>query len=181
MGSVPGVGSESGMHIQPFVPGRNSTILPEANLNSLTWMPVDQRAFYRRRVVALATAVAMGLFAAPWLGVMWGVVVTAALAVLGLIHGHLYVASLGWARTDRVIAFKSGWLRRSLVIVPLAKIQAVELVESPFDRRHQMASLSVDTAGAGAHSVDIPYLSRSVADESRMTLAHEAAATVFRW
>ena len=65
--------------------------------------------------------------------------------------------------------------------MPLTKIQAVELDESPFDRRHQMASLAVDTAGAGAHKIDIPYLSRPTAEDARMTLAHEAAATVFRW
>jgi putative membrane protein len=147
----------------------------------LTWLKVDRRAFYRRRVVALVTAAVIGLIAAPWLGVLRAMGVTAALGVWGLISGHLYVASLGWARTDHVIAFKRGWIRRSLVIVPLAKIQAIELDESPFDRRHEMASLSVDTAGAGANSVDIPYLSRSVAEQARVTLAHAAAATEFRW
>jgi putative membrane protein len=185
-GSASGRASSEREWVAPLItladlPAFVATVLPDADLNSLTWMNVDRRAFHRRRVVALVTAAVIGLLAAPWLGVMRAVGITAALAALGLISGHLYVASLGWARTDRVIAFKSGWLRRSLVIVPLAKIQAVELDESPFDRRHQMASLAVDTAGAGANSIDIPYLSRPVAEDARMTLAHEAAATVFRW
>jgi putative membrane protein len=185
-GSASGRASSEREWVAPLItladlPAFVATILPEADLNSLTWLKVDRRAFYRRRVVALVTAAVIGLIAAPWLGVLRAMGVTAALGVWGLISGHLYVASLGWARTDHVIAFKRGWIRRSLVIVPLAKIQAIELDESPFDRRHEMASLSVDTAGAGANSVDIPYLSRSVAEQARVTLAHAAAATEFRW
>lgn len=34
------------------------------------------------------------------------------------------------------VFFRSGWLRRSITIVPLPKIQCVQLVESPFDRRY---------------------------------------------
>ncbi len=157
------------------------TVLPEADLNTLVWMNVDHRAYRRRRAVALVTAAVIGALSVPWLSPPWTLGVTVALAVLGMIHGHKYVASLGWARTDRVIAFKSGWLGRSVIVAPLAKIQAVELDESPFDRRHHMASLSVDTAGGGSNSINIPYLSRPVAEEARITLAHEAAATVFRW
>ncbi len=185
-GSASGRASAEREWVAPIIalaglPAFVATVLPDADLNALSWMKVDARAFYRRRVVALVTAAVIGAIAAPWLGAMWALTLTAVLAVLGLIHGHLYVASLAWAKTDRVIAFRSGWLRRSLVIVPTAKIQAVELDESPFDRRHRMASLSVDTAGAGAHRIAIPYLSRPAAEEARMTLAHEAAATVFRW
>lgn len=185
-GSTSGRASAEREWVAPLItltslPAFVATVLPEADLTSLSWMKVDARAFRRRRVVALVTAALLGALSAPWLEPMWSIGLTVALAVLGLINGHLYVASLAWAKTDRVVAFKSGWFHRSLTIVPLAKIQAVELDESPFDRRHRMASLAVDTAGAGGNRIDIPYLSRSVAEEARMTLAHEAAATVFRW
>ena len=163
------------------LPAFVATLLPDAALDSLPWQRVGARAFRRRRVRALVTAAVIGAATAPWLGAGWTAGVTVALASLGLINAQLAVAALAWAKTDRVIAFKSGWLRRYLIIVPLSKIQAVELDESPFDRRHNMASLCVDTAGAGGHRLDIPYLSRPIAEEARMTLAHEAAATVFRW
>jgi putative membrane protein len=163
------------------LPSFVATVLPQADLSSLAWMKVAPGAFYRRRVVALVTAIVIGGITAIWLDPMWALGATAALAVIGLVHGHLYVSSLGWAKTGTVVAFRRGWLRRTMVIVPLAKIQAVGLAESPFDRRHQMASLSIDTAGAGSNSVEIPYLSRPVAEDARVVLAHEAAATVFRW
>lgn len=158
-----------------------ATILPEADVDALTWMRVNPRAFRRRRMVAVVTAIVVGALTAPFLGLKWAAAGTVTLIVLGLVNAQLYVASLGWAKTDRIVVFKSGWFHRSTIIVPLSKIQAVELDESPFDRRHDMASLSVDTAGAGGHRIDIPYLSRPTAEEARMTLAHEAASTVFRW
>jgi membrane protein YdbS with pleckstrin-like domain len=55
--------------------------------------------------------------------------------------------------------------------------------ESPFDRRAAMARVRVDTAGAGAtaHRVDIPYLSREAARELFDLLSLQAARTAFRW
>jgi membrane protein YdbS with pleckstrin-like domain len=44
-----------------------------------------------------------------------------------------------------------------------------------------MASVSVDTAGAGAHQVDVPYLGRDVAEGLRTALLAQVAATEFRW
>jgi membrane protein YdbS with pleckstrin-like domain len=79
------------------------------------------------------------------------------------------------------MAFKKGWLWRVTTVVPINKIQAADFEESPFDRRWQMACLRVDTAGAGAHRIDIPYLDRATADAARVALARDAAATTFRW
>jgi putative membrane protein len=185
-GSATGRASTEREWVAPIIsldglPSFIATILPEADVDALTWMRVHPRAIRRRRVVAAVTAIIIGALTAPFLGIKWAAAIAVTLLILGLVNAQLYVASLGWAKTDRIVAFRSGWFHRSTIIVPLAKIQAVELDESPFDRRHSMASLSVDTAGAGGHSIDIPYLSRPVAEEARMTLAHEAASTVFRW
>lgn len=185
-GSSSGRASSEREWVAPIItlaalPGFVATVLPEVDMASLPWKGVEPGAVRRRSVVALWTAVVLGGASAPWLGFGWAAGVIAVLAVLGLINARLYVAALGWAKTDRLIAFKSGWLRRTTTIVPLAKIQAVELDESPFDRRHHMASLRVDTAGAGAHRIDIPYLARPTAEDARVVLAHEAAGTVFHW
>jgi membrane protein YdbS with pleckstrin-like domain len=44
-------------------------------------------------------------------------------------------------------------------------VQAALVEESPFDRRHRMACVAVDTAGAGSRSdtIRIPYLDRDIA------------------
>lgn len=163
------------------VPAFVDVVLPDADLASLPWQSVDARAFRRKRFVALVLSAILGGATTPWLGLWPAAGVTALLMLWSLINARLYVAALGWAHTDRVLAFRSGWIRRVVTVVPLSKIQAVELDESPFDRRHAMASLRVDTAGAGAHRIDIPYLSRPTAEDARVTLAREAAGTPFHW
>jgi membrane protein YdbS with pleckstrin-like domain len=64
------------------------------------------------------------------------------------------------------------------------KVQSVVVDESPFDRRHRHASLSVDTAGAflrQGHDVAIRYLPRSDAFALRDELVGAAARARFRW
>jgi len=57
------------------------------------------------------------------------------------------------------------------------------MTQSPFDRRHRMASVRVDTAGAAdaSHRVDIPYLPVETATALFGQLGTAAARTVFRW
>ena len=68
-------------------------------------------------------------------------------------------------------------------MVRLSKIQAVTLVESPFDRRHKMASVRIDTAnaGAGQDAIAIPYLQRDIAEDIYRRLSAAAAELEFRW
>jgi putative membrane protein len=156
-------------------------VLPDADLNTLDWHPVDARGEQRRRRLVLIWASIWGGATAPWLGGLWALGVFAGLALWWVPAARLYVRSLGWARTEHVMAFKKGWLWRVTTVVPINKIQAADFEESPFDRRWQMACLRVDTAGAGAHRIDIPYLDRATADAARVALARDAAATTFRW
>lgn len=98
-----------------------------------------------------------------------------ALVVVGLpiswLHATMYVRYTGWALRADVLFVRSGWLTRQLAVVPRTRIQTAQWSESPFDRRHAMASVTVDTAGAGSRSdvIRIAYLEREVAAE----LAHE--------
>ena len=78
--------------------------------------------------------------------------------------------------------FKRGWLWRRVVIVRFAKIQAVTRIETPFDRRWQMARIHVDTAGAREGNViSIPYVARTDADALYAQLSREAASRQFTW
>ena len=62
-------------------------------------------------------------------------------------------------------------------------MQVLALRESPFDRRHEMASVRVDTAGAGrtGHRLELRYLGFEAARAVHERLAHEAGSTSFRW
>ena len=94
------------------------------------------------------------------------------------------VRHLGWTVTDDVVAVRSGWLSRRVRVARVEKIQVVKVTESPFDRRHAMAGVHVDAAGAlepPSHRVRIPYLAREVAMHLYDRLSARAATTAFRW
>ena len=135
----------------------------------------------RRIRLAVYRAVVVGAISTFWLDDVWVAAVVAVLGVWGAVAAQQYVRNLGWSRSDHAVCFRSGWLWKAMTIVPIPKVQSVSLHESPFDRRWQMASVAVDTAGAGGHEVDVPYLPRDVAEDLRMTLAAQAAATEYRW
>src|SRR6185436_15453253 len=104
---------------------------------------------------------------------LWGFAVLGVLIGWAVLGADRTVKSLGWALAEEAIAFRSGWLRRQVTIVPFAKVQAVDLHCSPFDRRAGMARIRVDTAGAGSgsHRIEIPYLTRADAERLYELLA----------
>jgi putative membrane protein len=59
---------------------------------------------------------------------------------------------LGWGRTESCIATTSGRLRRVASWVPLEKVQSLRHVQGPLQRRLQLASVHVDTAGKAVHA-----------------------------
>jgi putative membrane protein len=164
------------------MPALIAEIMPALSLDALEWRPVHERAFKRiLRESLIVIAIVSGL-AANVIG--WkALALFAALVPLAIVHARRSARAMGWVLAGELVAFRSGWLWRSVTIAPLARVQAVAFRESPFDRRHQMASVRVDTAGAGdlSHRINIPYLGREIASGLSRQLAHEAAVRRFRW
>jgi putative membrane protein len=158
------------------------SVLPEIDLTEVGWRPVHPRAFRRAIKVSIVFYAVMSV---PIVSMLqwWSLIFVVPLAVFAYTDARLRVKHLGWAIGDRAVLFRSGWLIREQSIARFTKIQCVTLQESPFDRRNQMASVRVDTAGAGdaSHRVAIPYLGRDTAAEVYEQLAEEAARTSFRW
>jgi len=157
-------------------------LLPEIHLDSVDWQPLAPRARRRtfvRAVVlpALATIGAVAAFGP------WGLMLLAAALSLAYVHAKLYVRHTRYAVTDTAVLYRSGWWVRRLSIVRFAKVQTLALRASPFDRRHEMASVHVDTAGAGrvGHRVAIEFLEQAVARRLYRRISDEAGATAFRW
>ena len=162
------------------IPALARTVMREAELEAVVWQPAHPRAFRRAMKPYVFWALVVSALAAAPLG-GWAVGTLAITVPWALFAARKHVDHLRWAANDEVVMFRSGWLWRSLTIARLAKIQAVTLHESPFDRRAVMARLRIDTAGAGPHRVDIPYLAREAAHDLHARLALRAAETAFRW
>jgi len=157
-------------------------VLPEVDLSTVAWQPVDRRGFRRALTVSL---IFYALLTVPFVLMLkwWTAALLVALWMWSWLDVTMTIRSLGWALVDRAVLFKSGWIVREVSVARFSKLQAVMLLESPFDRRHRMASVDVDTAGAVdlGHRLGVPYLARDVADGLRQQLTRHAARTSFRW
>jgi putative membrane protein len=100
-----------------------------------------------------------------------------------LVHARRTVAGLRWSVTDSAVHFASGWIWRNRLAAPLSKVQVVSRHQTPFDRRHDMASVAADTAGRQmmGYAIRIPYLATPIAVMVSDRLSAAAARTSFRW
>lgn len=155
-------------------------IFPGIELGDDTWRPAHPRAFRRAVVVPSVVWVVMAsplVYLRPWLGLE----LTACLLAWAALNAWLSVRHTGWRTTPDAVFFKSGWIWRQMTIVRVERIQGVSLHESPFDRRHRMASVHVDTLGASGapHVVRIPYVPRADAADLMNDLYRRAAHVPF--
>ena len=165
------------------VPTLVREVLAGFDLDGHDWQPLHPRAF--RRAVKPMALLGVGM-AAPvvlWLG--WPGLAVAPFTVgwLALVT-WMHVRHTHWSAAGDTLVLRSGWLWREVVVVPVAKIQAVGQIESPFDRRAGMSGVRVDTAGsaaAPAHKITIRYLARDTAAGLYERLASQTAQTTFRW
>ena len=131
------------------------------------WQPLAAGA--RRRVFRRTAWVGSVLLLAPalWFFAYPGVLVLLLTIPLAAFHARQYVRCTRWAITPEVLLFRQGWLTRRLVIAPRNRVQSVELAESPFDRRHGMASVAIDAAGGSARAflIRVPYLQHATAQQ----------------
>ena len=132
-------------------------------------------------IVALLAALAWALVrvldvAAPWYGVL-------ALFVVVPVAAHLKWVSRGYALTEGYVLTRNGFFTRTTTIVPDYRVQTVAEARTIFQRRRSLATVTIDTAGAGgsrvARAVDIDAAS---AAELRETVANrlQGALTVRR-
>jgi putative membrane protein len=165
-------------------------VLPEIDIAAVEWKPIEARAVRRivNRVAIVVMAPTLGLAAiltfAPILLSGWHALwlPPVVLTTTWLITRR-WVRNAGYALTERAIYFKSGWLGRQVTAVRFVNMQTVSMHQSPFDHRKRMASVAVDTAGAGqmGHRIRIPFLDVEVAGSILKRLYVETRSTEFRW
>lgn len=165
-------------------------VLPGIDLDAVDWQQLSARArrrMMKRPIIATGlitlAAVALLLVVAGPFAALHALWLPATVLPLAFVRATGWLRHSAWGLTDEAVFFRSGWLARSVSAVPLDKIQTITMSASPFDRRRHMASVAVDTAGAGTLGlrIDIPYLDRDVADTFSRRLYAEASASEFDW
>jgi len=158
-------------------------LLPAHALDGLDWRPIHPRAW--RRMVKWPLWLLLAASATlTWL-IGWSGLLPLLLAPWLVWSKRRLAASRGWALNDHLISWRSGWLGWQQSFAEVNKLQGVQLLQSPFDRRHGMARLLVDTAGAhplsGNLRIDMSYLPEADARELYRRLAQRIASTPLAW
>ncbi len=151
-------------------------LLPEPAWPVQAWQPLHPRAWRRKFTVpALLTLVLTA--ALVYFNGRYGALALLALPVL-LLRAKVWARYSAFSVGQGLVAFRSGWIDRSWRFAEIAKLQVLELTQSPFDRRHGMATLHFDTAGANVleGGLHIPYLPEALARQLHEELSRQLAA-----
>jgi len=109
-----------------------------------------------------------------WIG--WIIIGLLGLTVLSAIWGIIIEPSLKqkyWRYDvdEEFIQLKSGIWNKKHQLIPMTKVQSVELIQGPLLRKYQLYSISVGTMGS---SHKIPAIPQEEARELRDQIAHYA-------
>lgn len=156
-------------------------VLPDVQWPPAQWQPLHARAWWRLAlpgiVFALLLAAGLGWRFGTWglLGLLW--------LPWAVFAARQHARRAGYACDASIVAVRSGWWSRHWRFAELDKLQALQLRQSPLDRRLGMASLWIDTAGASAMSeaLRVRFLPESEARELHARLAREIARRPLRW
>jgi len=131
---------------------------------ALFWLPV---------AIAAVVADQLLLWATPFYGLASILVPLLALAVIILAPNRKY-GRLGYALQPTLLRVVRGWLFHTDTIVPLVRVQHIDVTRSPLDKAFGTATLVVHTAGTHNSIVTLPGLSpdnaAAIRDEIRQQI-----------
>ena len=157
-------------------------LFPDLANDPSEWRQVSGLAVRRETIEAavVCLVLAVGLFI--WRG-SWVALLPLAVLPLFYLAQALSYRHLGYALGEAYFRTRRGWLGRSTHIVPINKIQAVQLRQTLLDRWWGVATLLVDTAGQAytGGGPQIHNLPLSEARELARVLARRAAVTQYKW
>jgi putative membrane protein len=140
-----------------------ASLLPQGHWPLQRWQPLHPRAWRRKFTIPALFALIACAAAIWWRGPQAGW--TLLLVPLLYARARVWARYSAWTLDAGVVAFRQGWLDRNWRFAEVRKLQSLRLVQSPFDRRHGMAAVWMDTIGASPMEppLVIPYLDIAVA------------------
>ena len=164
--------------------------LPQAE--SVSWLAMDEK--YLRRLLTQAAiaviAVTLGIgslqivfsvaFADYNLDVSFGWLwlLVPFLAIPLIVWPLISVPRKGYAVRANDIVYKSGVFWQTVTAIPFNRIQHVEKSSTPLDRRFEIATLQLFTAGGSGGDLKIHGLAADLAEQLRIFLLERIGAAV---
>lgn len=96
--------------------------------------------------------------------------------LLGAFIGRLRHRRIGWKLDAEGFATRRGGLWRTETLVPVSRVQHLDLERGPLERRLGLATLVVHTAGTRMAAVKLPLLALEDAEALRAHLARQVEA-----
>lgn len=171
----------------PIVPRREvdqllHVFFPDFVAEQCDWQGISRKAIWRGVIKGALLCAIVSLIALS-LGSQWLAIASLAFLPLVYLVSLLRYRNLGYSIGGNYLCTRAGWLGRSTHIVPINKIQAAEIQQTPIDRKLGLATLTIDTAGQ-AYTGGGPQISNlpiTEADELARRLAHLASRTRYKW
>ena len=133
----------------PHIAGVIESVLPAGTWPVAEWRPLHPNAWKRKFKMPAIILIVPTANIAYW---AWPLALLMVLAYPWLwVQSKQWAKHAGYSHANGLIAVREGWISKSWRFAEVRKIQAVYLKQSPFDRRHGMATVFCDTVNAGSY------------------------------
>jgi putative membrane protein len=132
----------------------SDALFGQSDFDTIQMSPIDERYFYRYAIIVtiifgLITVVLANLF--PLLKI----IIVPLIGLYFIVTRYIRYIKISYGFNDELLCIKSGVFGSKMVVLPMYKIQALEIHQSPYQTRNKLASVSLYTA---AGKLGIPYL-----------------------
>lgn len=164
--------------------------LPQAEI--VSWLGMDQK-FIRRLMTqaVIAMVIIIGGIGALYLvlsyafssagkdiNVLWLWLIVPVIGIPMFAWPPISVPKMGYAVRDKDIVYKSGVFWHTVTAIPFNRIQHVEKSSTPLDRRFNIATLQLFTAGGSGGDLKIHGLPADTAEQLRVFILDKVGAIV---
>jgi membrane protein YdbS with pleckstrin-like domain len=80
-----------------------------------------------------------------------------------------------YALRERDLTYKKGWIFSSMITIPFNRIQHTEISRGPIERKYELSTLKIYTAGGATSDLSIPGLEAEEAEQLKEFVAKKAA------
>ena len=156
--------------------------------DSVEWQAMDPK-FIRRKladgtiglvivVAAIATLLTILKGASGNVSTGWLWLFVLAYGISSLAWPFMSVPRQGYAVRDKDIIYRSGVFWRTVTAIPFNRIQHVEKSSTPLDRRFNIATLQLFTAGGSGGDLKIHGLSAETAESLRTFILNKVGSSI---
>ena len=124
-------------------------------------------------IASVTVAANLPLLPAAVLWVCWVV-----FAALLFVWPGISLPKRGYVLRGNDILFRKGVIWRSVTAIPFNRIQHVETSSTPFDRKFELATLQLFTAGGSSGDLKIDGLGKDTAEQLRVFVLEKAGASI---